>query len=203
MSRFGDEDDRLGASEQAVFDALEGAIDGSPEIVQRRVGALGEVIVLDPAEVGLDGVELGAVGRQTEEGDALRRQLRLGRLDDAADVDGAVVEHDAERQPGARDLAHEGEQVVGGQGARGVVPGEGAVRPVRDQGGDRVEAAPARILVRDELGAAGQRPAGVDGLARAEAALVEVRQDQLAGRSAFLSVSNWAAAAATRSGSAL
>ncbi len=203
LSKFGDENDGLGASEQVIFDAFEGAVDGSPKVVEGRVRALREVVVLDPAEVRLDGVELWTVGRQAEEGDALRRQVRLGRLNHAADVDGAVVEHDTERQASARASADEGEQIRGGQGARGVIPGEGRVRPIRDQRRQRVEATASWGLVGDELGAAGQRPAGVDGLARAEATLVEVRQDQLAGRSAFFLVSNSAAAAATRAGSAL
>ena len=71
MSRF-----QRTALPETGLGALESGCDGGLKVGHRGIGAVGQVMVLDDTEVGLDGIELGAIGRQVVQGDALGGQRR-------------------------------------------------------------------------------------------------------------------------------
>jgi hypothetical protein len=72
----------------------EGSGDGIEQGGDGGIAALGQFIVLDRAEAGLDGVEVRAIGWQEGAGDAARPQVRESSARLRAAMDGAVVEHD-------------------------------------------------------------------------------------------------------------
>src|SRR5581483_11162812 len=71
---------------------------------ERGVGALGQVVVLGPAEDGPNLVQLGTVDRQEIAVDALCPQLRQGVRDDPAAMQAGVAEHNHQRDRAGRPL---------------------------------------------------------------------------------------------------
>ena len=105
---------------QAFLTARECLVDGLDQGGHGSVGTLGHLSVLDDSEVGLDQVQLWAVGWEVVQVDALPTQSRAGVLDDVADVDRGVVEHDDQRafalgshSPWSRDRLQDSEHVLG------------------------------------------------------------------------------------------
>ncbi len=77
-----------------------------------RVAALRQILVLDLLRLRLDGIPLRAVGREKDEMDCARRQVRRRRLDQPAVMHRIVFEHDHARArwgAGARHPLDEGQ----------------------------------------------------------------------------------------------
>ena len=128
MSRF--ERDAL---PETGLGSLKSSCDGGLKVGHYGIGAVGQVMVLDSAKVGLNGVELGALGRQVVPGDAFGGQRRTGLLNDPADVNRGIVEYDHQRRPQASEGAHKDQQVLGGQAVGNRPPPERGCGTVRKQ----------------------------------------------------------------------
>ena len=76
------------------LDAREGRPHGRLERLERGVGPLGQLVVLDGAEQTLEVIELGALGGQVVEVDALCAQPWQRSAHEPIPVKTGVVEHD-------------------------------------------------------------------------------------------------------------
>lgn len=141
------------------------------------VAALGQFVVLHLPEDCLDIVELGAIGRQVVQVDALGPQLGQGGLDESVTVQGAVVQRHHSEHRKRRQGVEEAEEFLGYQALRLGDPVQSRSRSRLVEGGQEVEAAPLGVLVGNALTLPLPNPTVGDRLGGAEAALVRVGQD--------------------------
>src|SRR5215212_6916273 len=189
--------------DEGVLVGGEGGGDGVEERGQGGVASLGQVVVLDGAEGGLDLVQVGAVGRQVVEVDAPRPEGGAGGAGFLTAMDRAVVQHDHGRDRHRRQVGQEGDEVLAAQAAGLGDPVEGRVGARLHQGGEGVDAPPFGVLVGDALALALPHPGGGHRLAGREAAFVEVDEPDAAGVGLFLSDPSTAFARSTLAGSCL
>src|SRR5918997_5963377 len=190
-------------SEQVGLLARERCLDGGDESGKGRVGALGQVVMLDGAEDTIDVVELGTIRRQIVQGDAALPQLRDRVLHIAGAMKAGVIQDDDQRQRGAAAHRQQADQLVAGQMNRAAMPvqeGRGACGCVQ---GHHVVAAPLRILVRHPLSCLRGHPRVGHRLAGGEAALVEIGELKPPRPLPFPRLASTRAARATRAGSCL
>src|SRR6266511_3168467 len=190
-----------GQGEQALFGAAEGVV---YRLVQRQhghVAALGEGVMLDHAEHGLDPIQLGAVRRQVLQHEAGSLQVRPRRLHHAADVDRGVVQHDHARLGTRRQrFTQEDQQVLRGERAGERPPDQQRGRAVGHYRRQHIQPASLRILVGHPLALPRQHPGVAGRLTRAEPDFIQVDQEQLASRGTFFRWSSRACAATTAAG---
>ena len=186
-------------------DLAEGGVRGDPYLTEGGEGALGHGLVLDPPENPLAVVQFRAVGRQIVQMDVLSCQLRGGRLDLPAAVDGGVVQdYHARAVAGAGPgVAQEVDEVLGtlGEGSRPLGQGRPDLRAGGRQDRQRVHAPAPGVLVGDDRSHAGPGPGVGGGQGRAEAGLVQEKEIKGASHSVFLKSASWTRAAAACSGS--
>lgn len=95
------------------------------EMIEAEIGFRRKPFVFDFAPEDFDEVELGAVGRQPVQADALAKPVHDARLKSPAGVNGGVIQDDQAEFPGAGGLGGEG--VEGGDdGGRGDAPDGGS-----------------------------------------------------------------------------
>lgn len=152
-------------------------------VLQDGVGDLGarrRLLMLADAEDWFDLVQLGTVGRQEVEADALGPQRGQGGLGGAAAMQAGIVHDDHQGYVGApREAAQEGEQVSAGQGCASPPPRSARARRPLDQRRQDIEPPDLRALVGNALAFATSRPRVRLRLARTQSALVEVAQGKL------------------------
>src|SRR5215204_1891012 len=150
-----------------------GVVDGGLQGSLGRVHALGQVAVLDRPEDRLDLVELGAVGRQEIEVDAVGPQRGQRLAYDAAMMQAGIVQHHHERHGAGRPLQQEVHQVRRREGPGRADPVKGRLHAVRGVERQGVVAAPLGVLIGHILALAGADPAHRHRETGAEAALIE------------------------------
>src|SRR5215207_632939 len=190
-------------SEQVGLLARECCLDGGDESGKGRVGALGQVVMLEGAEDVLDGVELGTIRRQIVQVDAALPQLRDRVLHVAGAMKAGVIQDDDQRQRGAAAYRQQADQLVAGQMNRAAMPvqkGRGACGCIQ---GHHVVAAPPRVLVRHALPLLRGHPRIRHRLAGGEAALVEIGELKPPRPLPFPRLASTRPARATRAGSCL
>src|SRR5581483_1519429 len=145
--------------QELVLIASVGRVDGRLQGGLGGVDALGQVAVLDGPEDGLDRVELGAVGRQEIEVDALGPQGGQGLPDEVAMMQAGVVQYDHQRDRARRPLQQEVHQVRRGAGPGRADPVEGRLHAIGRVDREGVVATPLGVLIGHVLALARADPA--------------------------------------------